>query len=217
MIGGRNAATLSQLQAETDGTLNVSVNGSAKEYTALNLSSCDSLQAVATQLTSTVSGDGMAVTYDAANERFVLATTETGAGQTLTQATGTVAVLLGWDNGILSDGTDGATALETVSASAELSNNFFTFCFLDNLAIADMTAIAEWTSAQNVRYMYSITATVDNASQIVTAVQNYDGVAVTLDKFNAYAGFNGPMSRFAAVDYTQPTPRSTWRISNLRV
>ena len=203
LIGGRNAATLSQLQAETAGTLNVSVNGAAKEYTAINLSSADSLQAVATQLTSTVSGDGMAVTYDAANERFVLATTETGAGQTLTQATGTVAVLLGWDNGILSDGTDGATALETVSASAELSNNFFTFCFLDDLAIADITAIAEWTSVQNVRYMFSITATVDNASQIVTAVQNYDGVAVTLDKFNAYAGFM-PMSRFAAVDYTQP-------------
>lgn len=206
LIGKRNASTLSQLQAMTSGTLSVTINGVAKSGLDINLSTATSFADVA-QLITTAIADGATATYDAENARFVLQTVETGAGQTLDYATGTIADALGWTEGtaILSDGGDAATALDTVSASAAFSNNFFSFCFLgnDTLSTADIVAIAQWNSAQNVRYLFSVAVNPTNAAAIQTAVASFDGTALTLDKFDADAQFM-PMSRFAAIDYTQP-------------
>ena len=205
LIGSRNASTLAQLQAITDGTLDLVINGETQNFSSINLSSAESLADVASTLTSTVTSAGVTVTYDDVNTVFVLQTTATGSEQSLGYATGTVASALGWIQGvgIISDGSDATSALDTVTQSAELSNNFFSFCFLTELTTADITAIAQWVSSQNVKYMYSVTVTPDNAGEIRAAVETYTGVALTLDKFNENAGFM-PMSRIAAVDYTKP-------------
>lgn len=205
LYGLRNASTLEQLKALTAATLNITINGEEKQYTDINLSSADNFAAVATTLDGKVNTDGVNVEYDAPNARFVIKTTATGEEQTLSYATGTVAEALGWTSvdGVLSDGVAQTSAVDTVSDSAALSNNFFTLYFLGyDLSTADITAVAQWVHAQNVRYMYSITVNATNSAEVQEAVKTFSGTAITVDKFAADAGFM-PMSRIAAVNYNQ--------------
>lgn len=206
LIGARNASTLSELQALSNGTLNVVINGTAKSDITVNLSEATSLVGVAQKITAAIAGEAACV-YDALRGRFELQTLETGAGQTLGYATGTVAEALGWTENvaILSDGAAPKTPVETVTESTKVSNNFFSFCFLGiEVSQAEATAIAQWVHAQNVRYMYSYTLRPGTVGKILAEdLASFDGIALTLDKFSANAGFM-PMSRIAAIDWTQP-------------
>jgi len=198
-LTGTSAPVLASLQAITAGTLSLAVNGEMVGLTGINFSSATSYADVASLLTTAFDG-AATVTYDAITRRFTI-----NATVSLGYATGTVAEALGLIEGkaILSDASEAKSPLETVSESAELSNNFFSFCFLEPLANADITAIAQWTDAQNVKYMYSVGVNQSNYSAIQMATASFDGVALTLDLYNEHAEFM-PMSAFAAVDYTKP-------------
>lgn len=200
---GKTGIRLADLQAITTGTLNITVNGTEKAYRGINFSSATSFAGVAEILTTAITGDGLVATYET-NGRFKIATVSTGDGQELSQATGTVAEALGLTNGVLSSGSDAKTALECVVDSTGLSNNFLSLCFIGNvLSNSDIEAIAEWTSSQNVNYMFSVKVGESDAEAIQGRVSSYDGVALTLDVYDAEGEFM-PMSRIAAVDYTRP-------------
>lgn len=187
---------LSVLQAITNGTLNIE---DVSSLTGINLSSATSYADVANIIETAFDGTVNSVVYDTNNKRFVITASE------LTYATGTVAEAIGWTSadGILSEASEAKTPLETISESAELSNNFFSFCFLDALTSSEIETVAQWTDSQNVKYMYSVSVNESNYETIQTAVKDYDGVALTLDLHNEHAEFM-PMSAFAAVDYTKP-------------
>jgi hypothetical protein len=191
---------LSVLQAITAGTLSITVGTTDVDLTDVNLSSATSYADVATLLTTAFDGGVDSVVYDTNNKRFVISSTSA-----LSYATGTVAEAIGWTSadGILSEASEAKTPLETISESAELSNNFFSFCFLDALTSGEIETVAQWTDSQNVKYMYSVSVNESNYEAIQTAVKDYDGVALTLDLHNEHAEFM-PMSAFAAVDYTKP-------------
>lgn len=196
LIGKRNVK-LADLQAITSGTFTITIDGSEVSESGINLSSATSLSDVAEALETALDSN---VEYDSANGVFVIS-----ADVSVSYATGTVAEALGMVEGeaILSEASEVKTPLETVSESAGISNNFFSFCFLDTLTVADITAVAEWTDAQNVKYMYSVMVNKTNYSAIQSAVANFDGVALTLDIHEEQAQF-APMSAFAAVDYSKP-------------
>lgn len=199
LIGARNPK-LSALQAITNGTLAITIGEDSLSLTGINLSSATSLSEVADEITSLITSYDASCAYDATNGRFYI--TALGA---LSYATGTVADALGFVEGvgILSEGGEATTPADTVNASSELSNNFFSFCFLDTLTTDAITAVASWTDAQNVKYMYSVGVTESNAATIQAAVKDFDGVALTLDVNGEHAEFM-PMCAFAAVDYTKP-------------
>ena len=204
MIIGVRDVKLADIQAITAGTLSLTVNGTLKEYTNINLSSATSLKNAGIALLTVVGNDGLVVEYD--NGRFIIYTQDEGDGQVLGFAEGSVAELLGWteSDGILVEGHDGMTALETVVDSEGLSNNFFSFCFLGvELTNNDITGLAEWVNTQNVKYLFSLGVTQSNAETIADLVKNYDGVALTLDIYDEMAEFM-PMSRIASIDYTRP-------------
>lgn len=205
LIGSVNASTLSALNSITSGTLTVTINGTEKAVESINLSAATSFAQVATLLQTAIDSTDITVTYNAELGRFILATAETGSSQTLTFATGTVADALGWTVGlgVLSDGSDGNTPVGTISESATLTNNFFSFTFLNTvLTTAQLGELAQWVNGQNVRYVFSHAVTPTNANAVQQAVQGQDGVALTLDKFDEGAAFM-PMSRIASIDYNQ--------------
>lgn len=206
MIIGVRGVKLADIQAITAGTLSVTVDGVDKSYTAINLSSAADLAGVATALTAVVTSDGLEVEYESTTGRFNLKTVATGEEEVLSVAKGTVAELLGWTDGvgIIVEGADGGTAVETVADSAGLSNNFFSFCFIGaTLSNSDIEGLAEWTSAQNVKYLFSLGVNPTNVETIQSLVSSYDGVALTLDIYDEMAEFM-PMSRIASIDYTKP-------------
>lgn len=199
LISGKDLK-LATLQAITAGTLNITVGESLVELTDINLSSATSFADVATLLTTAFDGSVDSVIYDSENGRFVIAD-----ASSLSYATGTVATVMKLTEGeaILSQASVAKTPLETISENVEISNNFFSFCFLDTLSTADITAIAQWGNNQNVKYMFSVGVTTSNYSAVQSAVKDYDGVALTLDKNAEHAEFI-PMCAFAAVDYNKP-------------
>lgn len=200
LIGGKGFG-LAELQAITAGTLNITVGETDVALTGINLSSATSYADVASLLTTEFDGAVDVCSYDAENGRFVIGCSTAN----LSYATGTVAeaLKLTEGNAILSEASEAQTPVETVSASAEISNNFFSFCFLDTLTSANIKAVADWTSAQNVKYMYSATVGTSDYTTIQTAVKDCDGVALTLDTHSEHQEFM-PMCAFAAVDYNKP-------------
>lgn len=205
LLFGSVNPSLTALKAISSGTLTISLNGTSTTEESINLSSANSLSDVASTLTSALSAASVTVEYDAVNARFVLQSTATGSGNDFDYATGTVAEAIGWTSGvgILSAGADATSALDTVSDSASISNNFFSYTFLAQLNTSDITAIAQWNNAQNVKYMFSITVSAEDAQEIQTAVTGNNGVALTYDAFDMNAGYM-PMAAFAAVDYSRP-------------
>lgn len=199
-LTGKANPLLADLQAVTNGTLVVSIDGTDYSFGGINLSTATSLTDVATLLSTAITSSSGVCTYDIITGRFTIT-----AATSISYATGTVADAMGFVEGVAILGSAGAakTALETVSESSELSNNFFSFCFLASLATADIKAVAEWVDMQNVKYMYSVGLTAANASEVQTAVKDYDGVALTLDLHAEHAEFM-PMSAFAAVNYNKP-------------
>lgn len=206
VIGVRNVK-LSDIQAVTTGTLAFSVNGTDYSYSNINMSIVTSFADVEALLTNTMINDSVAqVIYDSTTNRFRIETLSGGDDVVISPATGSVAELLGWTEGvgIVVEGNDGGTAVETVADSAGLSNNFLSFCFIGTtLSNSDIVELAEWTSAQNVKYMFSLGVNPTNAETIQGLVSSYDGVALTLDIYDEMAEFM-PMSRIASIDYTKP-------------
>lgn len=205
LIGAVNASPLSSIQALANGTITLTVNGTETTADSINFSTATSFANVATILQTALESANVTVEYNAGLGRFIVSTVEAGAGQTISFATGTAAVALGLTatSGIVSVGADSGTPLEAVTESVNVSNNFFGFVFLDDLSISDITAIAGWVSAQNVRYMFSVSVNAANAADVQAAVNGMDGVALTLDINDEMAAFM-PVSRIAAVDYSQP-------------
>lgn len=199
---GSKGITLTALQAVTDGTLTLKINGVESTFSAINLSSADSLTGVASAVSTAITDASVVCEYDVENARFLFETVATGDGNTLEVVGGTLQAVMGFVNAIESDGANQTDAVSAVNGMSEISNNFFSFAFLDTLAQQDIVALAEWTHNQNVRYMFSVTVNPENASTIQSLVKDYDGVALTLDIYNQHAGFM-PMAAIAAVDYTR--------------
>lgn len=203
VIGDKNIS-LSTLRAITLGELKLVVNGVEVLVGNINLSSAESLVGVASIVSDVVNeSNDVVCEYDATNGRFVLETVATGDGQTLDVLASDLATALGFTvNKIVSDSATQKSALQSVSSLAEISNNFFSFTFLDSLGQEDVVELGQWTHNQNVRYMFSHVVNPTNAETIQEALKDFDGVALTLDIYNEYASFM-PMAAIAAIDYTK--------------
>lgn len=202
-VVGKSGVSLSGLKSITNGDLELNINGSQETITGINLSSVDSLTGVASAISSAITSNSVVCEYDETNGRFVFETVATGDGQTLSVAVSDLALALGFESAIVSDGANQKTAVECVSGMEEISNNFFSFTFLDSLGSGDVVALAQWANSQNVRYMFSYTVNPTNAESTQDLVKDLDGVALTLDIYNQNAGFM-PMAAIAAIDYTRP-------------
>lgn len=202
-VVGKSGVSLTDLKSITNGSLILNLNGENNEFSGINLSSANSLTNVASLISSAITNNLVVCEYDEGNGRFLLKTVATGDGQTLSVKASDLASALGFESAIVSDGAGQKTAVECVSGMEEISNNFFTFTFLDSLGSGDVVALAQWVDSQNVRYMFSYTVNPTNAETIQALVKDYDGVALTLDIYNQNAGFM-PMAAIAAIDYTRP-------------
>lgn len=206
LYGAVKSAPLTSFTALTNATLSFKVDNTNFNLTGINLASATSLSAVATIIRTAITtahADTANIEYNETLQRFVISSVATGADHTITYATGTLAELLGMNAGntgaVKSDSSAAQTALEALTESAELSNNFFSFMFIPNIT-DEKTAIAEWVHNQNVRYMWSFNCGAATASDYATALKDYDGVALTLS--------NGirkneilPMAVAAAINY----------------
>ena len=195
----------------TAGSLGLTINGVSEQISAVNFSTATSLDQVATLLTSAIQTQGTGVdftsavvTYNTSTSSFDFVGGATGNATISVQAgiTGTditSALYLGWlpqavnTNGVLTPSTgaiwSNGSAIESITTtltnSANLSNNFGSFLFLNNLNLnlAQIKEAATWNQAENVLYLYTIPVSVANAaaySNTSTGVGAIGGCALTL-------------------------------------
>lgn len=190
------------LKSQTNGSLSMTVSGTEISETGINLSTATSLADVATLLNTAFTGDGISFEYDEDLQRFVCSTTATGEEATIEDLAGTLVEAFNF--GIISNGSAaGGGVIKPISDSANVSTNFFGIYILEDLEDWEMMAIAQWVHNQNVKYMYSITVTSDNAESLSEKLANYDGVCLTLGDTDELAGFM-PVAAIAAVNYDRP-------------
>jgi len=222
IYGGTEGKAVSDYTGISDGQLLLTMGAVTVELTALDFTTAASLSDVATVMQTAVqAGDasalwsGATVTYDAVRGSFNLVGGDTGEAVISTApATGGTDMrsLLGWvDSGIItstgalfSDGIDAATPVEALTTSVDQSNNFGSFLFQPSLTLPEIETIAEWTDAQNVRFIYCVPVDSATAATYYAALQNNGGTAVTLSETaNEYPEMV-PMILLASTKYSQP-------------
>lgn len=156
LAGGSLAGmTLTQLQALT-GTLIVTLDGTLKTSSTINLSSATSFSNAATLIAAGFTG-GPTVTWDSVRSVFVMTSTTSGTTSTLTFATGTLASGLKFDSasgGTLSQGDVADTPATAMTNIIAYTQNWADFMTLFEPVLADKENYAVWASAQNSRYCY---------------------------------------------------------------
>jgi len=203
----------------TAGSFSITIGGVTNDFTAIDLSASAGLAGVATDLQTVIqaaaSGGVMwtaaTVTYDAVRGSFDFVGGDIAAEE-ITTALGTsgqteLGTLLGWITGetlVLSAGSLGQTALEAVQSSTDLSDNFGSFLFVDDLTDDDMVSVAEWNDLpeQNVKFMYMVRAADEtDATTLFTALSPYSGTGITLAPLADEYPEQVPMMILAATNY----------------
>ena len=212
-IFGDTPQPLATISAISAGAFSLTLGTVTLNLTGLDFSSASSLADVATTLqTALRTGTGTqftaaTVTYNATQNRFELVGGESVAAA-ISVAAGSAndaAAALGWlGSAVLSAGSLTQTLTETLGDSAELSNNFGSFGFVQSLTDAQVLAAATWNDSQNVLYQYQVAVIAANAGTMSAALINLGGVGLTLTDDTTPTEYPEmlPMAILAATDYT---------------
>lgn len=216
--GSLAGMSLTELKALPAGTLIVTVDGVAKTSASINLSGAASFSAAATLIAAGFTGPSAPTcAWNAVNSTFTLTSPTTGASSTMTVATGTLAAGLSFTSAtgaILSQG-DAAdtptTAMDNVKAATQ---NWVDFMTMWEPVTADKELFAEWSNAQNQRYMYvawdtDAQAIVNGSTTCFGAIAKslaYDGVMVVYNTKELAAFVLGSV---ASIDFTRTNGRIT--------
>lgn len=202
-----NGTELADWTSISSGSFVLTMGAFTFTLSGLDFTGAGSLAAVATIVEDAIQAEtgggalwtSATVVYSATYGGFILTGGATGAAAINVQIGGggtniTGLSLLGWlpeiiiTNGAIVPGaiwTVGSaveTITQTLTASANASNNFGSFGFLTNLAVTQQNVVdaATWNYAQNVLYMYSVPVTPANVSAWHTALAAIGGVGLTL-------------------------------------
>lgn len=217
--GSLSSMTLARLQA-LSGTLSITVNGSVKTSSSISLSAATSFSNAASIIEAAFTTPGFVVTYDSISGGFLFTNTATGAASTITAATGTLAAglkLTTATGAVTSQGADAYAPGTAMSAVIALTQDFVSFSTTFEASDADKLLFAEWTDAQNSRYLYvgwddNIAATVNgDTSSFGSQVRDngLGGVAPVYDPNNGAMVAAFVMGAIASIDFNAENGRAT--------
>lgn len=187
IYGGSLASiTLEDLQAFT-GTLTINFGGTALTSDTIDLSAATSFSDAASIILSEFTAPDFAFTYDSQRQRFVAASTATGAAATIVYATGTIAASLKLTQAtgaILAQGTTAETEAAAMNRVKNATQNWASFTTDYEPDSDGKLAFGAWANDSGQRYLYvcydsDSNTIVANASSTVGAqfkAANYDGV-----------------------------------------
>jgi hypothetical protein len=147
------------------------------------------------------------VTWNATRQSFDFEGGAAGAAaiSVAAGATNDYSALLGWRDPqtIVSDGVDAETVTETLTASADASDNFGSFLFMKALSAAEVLEAAVWNDAQNNKFFFCQKVLPVDAATTSAALIGYSGWAGTISDVSGQYPEQVPMMILAATDYTK--------------
>lgn len=220
--GSLATLTLTQLQA-LSGTLTITFAGSALTSTTISLAAATSFSNAATIIHAAFTTPSFSVTYDSIASAFVFTSTATGALETITYATGTLAADLALTQAtgaVLSQGAAATTPTALMNSIAAQNQNWATFMTVQNPDVSGNTLkleFAAWANAQNDRYMYVCWDTDITPTQSTTATTSL-GYILTTTNSSGTVPIYGPDNTKAAficgatasIDFTETNGRITF-------
>ena len=155
--GSMSALTLTDIQA-FNGTLTITINGTGQTSGTIDLSAATSFSNAATIIEAAFTSPAFSVSYDAQRQAFLFESTATGAGETITYATGTLAtsLLLTLATGaVLSQGAAAATPTGTMDLVYAATLNWGGFMTVFEPADADKLLFSKWNNGKLNRFLYA--------------------------------------------------------------
>ena len=216
MIFGSKAVSLSAFQAITDGSFTLEIGGVTHLISGLDFSAAVSYANVATIIQAGINAES-GIQWTAATVSYQNTTTSfnfvggDAVAATISVTAGTlgtdISILMGWGaNAVFSDGSLVETLTETLTNSANASDNFGSFIFIPALTLSQITEAAAWNTTQNNLYQYQPITTQTNASSYSAALITYGGTGLnnveTLPTNNYVEML--PCCILAATDFTRP-------------
>ena len=218
--GPVTAASLTAIQAVTAGTFSLTLGsgGTATQLiSALDFSSAANLAAVATTLqtrirAATAGGSAFTaatVTYNDGRNRFEITSGQAGPAAVATADgtanAATVLRLLDTTSAQLSAGAAVTSITDTLADSAEQSNNFGSFIFVDTLTESEVIEAGTWNNTQNVLFQYHVPVLPADAATYSENLIGLAGNGITLMSTTAANEYPEmlPTAILAATDYTR--------------
>lgn len=215
--GSFAGVTLTELQA-LSGVLTLDVDGDTFTSATINLSAASSFSNAATLIAAGFTGPGNPTCdWNAVNSTFTLRSPTTGATSTITVCTGTLAAGLKFTlatGAILSQGLDADTPTTAMDAVVAVTQNWVDFTTMFEPDTDDKTLFAEWSNAQNQRYLYAawdtdaqaiVNGSTTNFGYLAHAAE-YDGVTVLYDTRDLAVFLLGAV---ASINFAQTNGRAT--------
>jgi len=216
IFGGEQGLTLAEWQAITDGSFTLEMGAETNVVSGIDFSGDASLADVAATLQTeiqTAGGIGVwtaaAVTYDAVKNSFNLVGGATGVAPISVSAGGLgteIQTDMGWGtDAILSAGAVAEEPVDSLTASANVSDNFGSFLFMDTLTLPQIVALAQYNQSQNLKFMYMVPVIEANSQAYYDDLKDYAGSGLTLisDTITDQYPEMIPMMVLAATDYNR--------------
>lgn len=216
--GSMAGVSLTELKAIPAGVLTLTVDGVSKTSSSIDLSGASSFSNAATLIAAGFTGPSAPTcTWNAVNSTFTLTSPTTGNASSITFATGTLSAGLMFTSAtgaILSQGQAIDTPTSAMDSVKMATQNWVSFMTMWEPVTADKELFAEWSNAQNQRYMYvawdtDAQAIVQGSATCFGAVAkslDYDGVMCVYNTKELAAFVLGTV---ASIDFSRTNGRIT--------
>lgn len=189
--GSLAGITLAQLEA-LSGTLILTVAGVVETSASISLAGATSFSNAATLIAAGFTSPPFTVAWDAVASAFIFTTTATGASETITFASGTLAAGLNLTQAtgaFISQGAALDTPATAMANVVRVSQNFASVVTLWEPSLTDKEGFAAWFNTANLEYLYLGWDSDPNAS--VQGNTTCFGAVAKAAKYNGVACISG--------------------------
>ena len=214
--GGKLNTTLEALKAVTDGSFNISIDGTKKELTGIDLSSCNSLSDVGLKLQSAINTADITVTYSALNSGFQITSGTVGAGSTISYAASgaegtdlsSLLCLTSETGALISASMEALSVAENMAMITGQDSNFVTITTLYNAEHEEAVNLGKWSNSSGVSYCFIVwsneaSALMPDNNNDVVSVLSAVGITNFAGVYNSASVAAGVMGTFASIDWNR--------------
>lgn len=214
--GGKLNTTLETLKAVTDGSFNISIDGTKKELTGIDLSSCNSLSDVGLKIQSAINTASVDVTYSALNEGFQITSGTVGAGSTISYAASgaegtdlsSLLCLTSETGALISVSMEALSVAENMAIITGQDSNFVTITTLYNAEHEEAVNLGKWSNSSGVSYCFIVwsneaSALMPDNNNDVVSVLSAAGITNFASVYNSVSVAAGVMGTFASIDWNR--------------
>lgn len=219
--GAELTTTIAALKAISDGSLKITVDGTEKAVSSIDLTGATTLSDVAQTVATAITG--VTGAYDSNTNAFTFTSSTTGADSTISYATagegGTdLSAMLGLTQeagAVISQGSDAMTEAQNLDAICEVTQNWVGFTTLWEADLEELQAYAAWADTYDdyVYFPWSNDKTLEStltasSSPLAQIVDQYDVVAPIY--FEDWRLSAMAMACGASIAWTRTQGMKTW-------